>query len=30
MSDNIKKIDKYQFNMKDTLGKGSFGKVFKG
>jgi serine/threonine protein kinase len=31
MVDNtLKKIDKYSFNMKDVLGKGSFGKVFKG
>jgi serine/threonine protein kinase len=31
MADNTyKKIDKYQFSLKDTLGVGSFGKVFKG
>ena len=29
MSD-VKKIDKYQFNITNVLGQGSFGKVFKG
>jgi serine/threonine protein kinase len=27
---NLKKIDRYSFNLNDTLGQGSFGKVYKG
>ena len=31
MNENtIKRIDKYIFNLKELLGKGSFGKVYKG
>lgn len=31
MSDNsIKKVDKYNYNVKDTLGQGQYGKVFQG
>lgn len=31
MSDNtLKKIDKFSFSLKDVIGVGSFGKVFKG
>ena len=31
MSDNsIKKVDKYNYNVKDIIGQGQYGKVFRG
>jgi hypothetical protein len=30
MENPLKKIDKYSYSVKDCIGQGSFGKVFKG